>query len=106
MTMTRSQLLVGTYRMLPPSGANEAGGLYSDNEFDLSALAALRSSLVEVMVAPMLALPRASARRWVVRLVSRALPAVCGWSCGAHAAPFGDVVRWWPRYGGRSGCGG
>ena len=39
--------IVGTYRMLPPERAAEAGGLYSDGEFDLSALDALRPSLVE-----------------------------------------------------------
>ncbi|WP_156753462.1 GNAT family N-acetyltransferase [Actinokineospora pegani] len=36
--------IVGTYRMLPPGRAD---GLYSDTEFDLSALAGLRPSLVE-----------------------------------------------------------
>lgn len=39
--------VVGTYRMLPPQRAEAAGGLYSDAEFDLSALRALRSTLVE-----------------------------------------------------------
>jgi putative hemolysin len=39
--------IVGTYRMLPPERAREAGGLYSDTEFDLSNLGALRPSLVE-----------------------------------------------------------
>ncbi|MFD0206275.1 MULTISPECIES: GNAT family N-acetyltransferase [Saccharothrix] len=39
--------IVGTYRMLPPERAAEAGRLYSDGEFDLSALDALRPSLVE-----------------------------------------------------------
>ncbi|WP_367136108.1 GNAT family N-acetyltransferase [Saccharothrix sp. HUAS TT1] len=39
--------IVGTYRMLPPDRAAEAGGLYSDGEFDLSALDPLRPSLVE-----------------------------------------------------------
>ncbi|ONI83336.1 GNAT family N-acetyltransferase [Saccharothrix sp. ALI-22-I] len=39
--------IVGTYRMLPPEGAADAGRLYSDGEFDLSALDALRPSLVE-----------------------------------------------------------
>jgi putative hemolysin len=39
--------IVGTYRMLPPERAAEAGRLYSDGEFDLSALDPLRSSLVE-----------------------------------------------------------
>jgi putative hemolysin len=39
--------IVGTYRMLPPERAAAAGGLYSDTEFDLTALAGLRGSLVE-----------------------------------------------------------
>ncbi|QWF83337.1 GNAT family N-acetyltransferase [Amycolatopsis sp. CA-230715] len=39
--------IVGTYRMLPPERARQAGGLYSDTEFDLSSLSALRPSLVE-----------------------------------------------------------
>jgi putative hemolysin len=39
--------IVGTYRMLPPDRARDAGGLYSDTEFDLTALAGLRGSLVE-----------------------------------------------------------
>ena len=40
--------LVGCYRMLPPTGAIAAGGLYSATEFDVSALDALRPSLVEM----------------------------------------------------------
>lgn len=39
--------IVGTYRMLPPERAHQAGRLYSDTEFDLSALDELRGSLVE-----------------------------------------------------------
>ncbi|HVW42102.1 MAG TPA: GNAT family N-acyltransferase [Amycolatopsis sp.] len=39
--------IVGTYRMLPPERAAEAGMLYSDTEFDLTNLAGLRGSLVE-----------------------------------------------------------
>jgi putative hemolysin len=39
--------VVGTYRMLPPDRAALAGRLYSDGEFDLSGLAALRPALVE-----------------------------------------------------------
>ena len=39
---------VGTYRLLPPDGALTAGGLYADAEFDLAALAPVRSQLVEV----------------------------------------------------------
>jgi putative hemolysin len=37
--------IVGTYRMLPPERAD--GGLYSETEFDLGNLAALRPALVE-----------------------------------------------------------
>ena len=40
--------LVGCYRMLPPTGAIAAGGLYSAGEFDLTALDPLRPSLVEM----------------------------------------------------------
>lgn len=40
--------LVGCYRMLPPAGAIAAGGLYTATEFDVSALDALRPSLVEM----------------------------------------------------------
>src|SRR5262249_17251849 len=39
--------VVGTYRMLPPHRAREAGRLYSDGEFDLAGLAPLRPALVE-----------------------------------------------------------
>lgn len=39
--------IVGTYRMLPPERAVDAGKLYSDTEFDLTKLADLRTSLVE-----------------------------------------------------------
>lgn len=40
--------LVGCYRMLPPTGAIAAGGLYSATEFDVTALDPLRPSLVEM----------------------------------------------------------
>lgn len=40
--------LVGCYRMLPPSGAIAAGGLYAATEFDMRGLDALRPSLVEM----------------------------------------------------------
>ncbi|MEV8613672.1 GNAT family N-acyltransferase [Amycolatopsis sp. NPDC051373] len=39
--------IVGCYRMLPPERASQAGSLYSDSEFDLTALSGLRSTLVE-----------------------------------------------------------
>ncbi|MDX3189254.1 GNAT family N-acetyltransferase [Streptomyces sp. MN03-5084-2B] len=39
--------IVGCYRMLPPERAAQAGKLYADGEFDLTALDDLRSSLVE-----------------------------------------------------------
>lgn len=40
--------LVGCYRMLPPTGALAAGGLYTATEFDVVGLDALRPSLVEM----------------------------------------------------------
>jgi len=40
--------VVGTYRLLTPGGAAAAGGLYTDTEFDLTALADLRPGLVEL----------------------------------------------------------
>jgi putative hemolysin len=43
----RTGEIVSTYRMLPPDRAVEAGKLYSETEFDLTALAPLRSAIVE-----------------------------------------------------------
>lgn len=43
-----SGTVVGTYRMLRPENAVRAGRLYSDGEFELSALAGIRPGLVEV----------------------------------------------------------
>src|SRR6202012_2008165 len=40
--------LVGCYRMLPPTGAIAAGGLYPATEFDVRAFDPLRPSLVEM----------------------------------------------------------
>lgn len=40
--------LVGTYRVLTPAGACEAGGLYADQEFDLTPLDPLRSRMIEL----------------------------------------------------------
>ncbi|MCE4558206.1 GNAT family N-acetyltransferase [Roseateles cellulosilyticus] len=40
--------VVGTYRVLTPAAARRAGGLYSDTEFDLTRLRALRPRLVEI----------------------------------------------------------
>ncbi|ELS58370.1 GNAT family N-acetyltransferase [Streptomyces viridochromogenes] len=40
--------VVGTYRLLPPERAAVAGRLYSEGEFDLSRIDALRPNLVEV----------------------------------------------------------
>lgn len=40
--------VVGTYRILGPRAAADAGGYYSEQEFDLSRLAPLRRTLVEV----------------------------------------------------------
>jgi putative hemolysin len=43
----RSGTVVGTDRLLPPERARAAGGLYSDDKFDLATLAPLRPQLVE-----------------------------------------------------------
>ncbi|MFD7081776.1 GNAT family N-acetyltransferase [Streptomyces sp. NPDC059918] len=43
-----TEQVVGTYRLLPPERAAVAGRLYSESEFDLSALAPIRPDLVEV----------------------------------------------------------
>ena len=40
--------VVGTYRVLMPSGAARLGGLYSDEEFDLAPLDAMRPQMVEL----------------------------------------------------------
>ncbi len=40
--------VVGTYRLLPPERAAVAGRLYSEGEFDLTSLDAIRPGLVEV----------------------------------------------------------
>ena len=40
--------LVGCYRMLAPTGAIAAGGLYTATEFDVSAFDSMRPSLVEM----------------------------------------------------------
>lgn len=40
--------VVGTYRLLTPSQARRAGGLYTEGEFDCSALAPLRDDMVEL----------------------------------------------------------
>ena len=43
-----SNAVVGTYRILPPRGARSIGRYYSEQEFDLGQLDALRPNLVEV----------------------------------------------------------
>lgn len=43
-----SNEVVGTYRILAPEQARDAGGYYSEGEFDLSRLANLRDRMVEV----------------------------------------------------------
>ena len=45
---SRTNQVIGTYRILSPHQASEAGGYYSAGEFDLSRLAHLTSSMVEV----------------------------------------------------------
>lgn len=42
-----TQRIVGTYRILTPEKAREAGGYYSESEFDLSGLDGIRDSLCE-----------------------------------------------------------
>lgn len=44
----RTQEVVGTYRVLTPTQARRAGGFYSDTEFDLWRLRALREEMVEL----------------------------------------------------------
>ena len=41
-------IVVGTYRVLPPTAARRAGGLYADTEFDLAPLRSLRAHAVEL----------------------------------------------------------
>ncbi|OGB82945.1 MAG: ornithine-acyl-ACP acyltransferase, partial [Burkholderiales bacterium RIFOXYD2_FULL_59_8] len=45
---TASQEVVGTYRVLTPAQAKRVGGTYSDTEFDLVRLRALRERMVEL----------------------------------------------------------
>jgi putative hemolysin len=40
--------IVGTYRILPPQAARKVGSYYSENEFDLTRFAHLRTRIVEV----------------------------------------------------------
>jgi putative hemolysin len=40
--------IVGCYRLLPPDGAEAAGGLFADTTFDIGGLNALRPELVEL----------------------------------------------------------
>jgi putative hemolysin len=40
--------VVGTYRLLTPAQAKRAGGLYTETEFDIHALASLKPTLVEL----------------------------------------------------------
>jgi putative hemolysin len=42
-----TQRVVGTYRILTPERARQAGGYYSESEFDLTGLATIREGLVE-----------------------------------------------------------
>lgn len=45
---TGDRCAVGTYRVLTPAGALRAGGLYSDDEFDLTPIDALRPLMLEL----------------------------------------------------------
>ena len=42
------QIVIGTYRLLTPAQAQRAGGLYSDQEFDLTPINSWRAELVEL----------------------------------------------------------
>jgi putative hemolysin len=44
----QQQRVIGTYRVLTPAQARRAGSIYSDNEFDLTPLCALRPRMVEL----------------------------------------------------------
>jgi putative hemolysin len=44
----RTSAVIGTYRVLTPAQAKLAGGTYSDTEFDLTRLRALRERMVEL----------------------------------------------------------
>ncbi|MCV2356424.1 GNAT family N-acetyltransferase [Paucibacter sp. B2R-40] len=44
----QSGQVVGTYRVLTPAAAKQAGGLYSETEFDLTRLRSLRGNMVEL----------------------------------------------------------
>jgi len=44
----RTPRVVGTYRVLTPEGARRAGGWYSETEFDLAPLAAMRPRMAEL----------------------------------------------------------
>jgi putative hemolysin len=45
---TTSQEIIGTYRILPPHQAHKIGRLYSESEFKLDKLHALRARMIEV----------------------------------------------------------
>jgi putative hemolysin len=45
---THDRCVVGTYRVLTPAGALRAGGLYTDDEFDLTPIDALRPRMLEL----------------------------------------------------------
>ena len=45
---TGDRCAVGTYRVLTPAGALRAGGLYTDDEFDLTPIDALRPLMLEL----------------------------------------------------------
>ena len=47
-TVDQPSQVVGTYRVLTPAAARQAGGLYSDREFDLQRLDALRPRIAEL----------------------------------------------------------
>jgi putative hemolysin len=97
--------IVGTYRMLPPDRVADAGGLYSDAEFDLAALDDLRPSLVEAgrsCVHPdhrsgaVVSLVWAGIARYMLLSGHRHLAGCASVSLadgGSHAAGVWEVVR-------------
>lgn len=47
-TDDKASIVIGTYRVLTPAAARRAGGYYSEGEFDLAPLAAIKSRMVEL----------------------------------------------------------
>lgn len=84
--------IVGTYRMLSPQQARAAGGLYSDTEFDLSNLDALRGELVEVGRSCVHARHRTGAVMSLVwtGIAKYLVSAGCRYLAGCNSVPVAD----------------